>query len=318
VSPGTSSGTPCVSVVVPTYCRREYLFEALESLLAQSYGEFEVIVGNDGGTDYIEPVKRRFVDDRIVWVDHPVRLGLLGNMLDGFARARGRFLATLHDDDRWDSEFLATLVAALEADDTISVAFSDHFIIDRHGHVDAARSDSNSGAWGRDRLAPGVHRPFHRMAVVDGSIPVQCAAVFRREALDLDNFPVRAGTKYDRWLVRELARGGAGAYYVPPRLAFYRSHAEQQTATGPLENARAGVYLYERFLADPELDDIPRAALRRILAGEHYAAAVALIRNGQSRSARHHLAQALALRIRPRFGLALAASLLPRAVVSRL
>lgn len=313
----TAERGPRVSVVVPTYCRRDYLYEALESLMTQTYTSFEVIVGNDGGPSYIEPAKRRFADDRIVWVDHPTRLGLLGNILDGFARARGRFLATLHDDDRWDREFLATLVAQLEADDTLSVAFCDHFIIDQDGQVDAVRSDASSAAWGRNRLAPGVHRPFHRLGVVDRTIPMQCAAVFRRDALDLANFPLAANTKYDLWLAYEMARGGAGAYYAPARLAFYRSHAKQQTATGRLENARSGLYLYQRFLADPELRDIPRAALRALLADEHYGAAVAQIRDGQPRRARRHLVRALALRIRPRFGLAVVASFMPHAIVGR-
>lgn len=305
--------------MVPTYCRRDYLFQALESLLNQSYASFEVIVGNDGGFEYIEPVKRRFIDDRIVWVDHPERLGLLGNMLDGFDRARGRFVATLHDDDRWDPEFLATLIPHLEADESLSVAFCDHFIIDQDGGVDAAHSDENSAAWGRDRLLAGVHRPFHRLAVVDGTIPVQCAAVFRRDALDLANFPLAANTKFDRWLAYELARGGAGAYYVPARLASYRIHPEQQTVLGRLENARSGVYLYERFLTDPELSGIPEACLRSLLANEHYAAAVALIRDGQSRLARRHLARALSLRrIRPRLGLAVGASFLPHSVARKL
>jgi glycosyltransferase involved in cell wall biosynthesis len=124
VSDAALERAPRVSVVVPTYCRRDYLFEALESLLAQSYTSFEVIVGNDGGPAYIEPVKRRFADERIVWIDHKERLGLLGNMLDGFARARGSFLATLHDDDRWDPEFLATSVPLLEGDERLSVVTS--------------------------------------------------------------------------------------------------------------------------------------------------------------------------------------------------
>ena len=311
---------PRVSVIVPTYTRRAYLFDALESILSQTYADFEVIVGNDGGPEHIEPVKRRFSDGRIVWVDHQARKGLLGNQLDGFARARGEYLATVHDDDRWAPELLATLVPRLEADSSISVAFCDHYIIDQGGEVDVPASDANSSAWGRDRLSAGVHRPFRRMAVIDGSIPIQCAAVFRRDALDLADFPIDAGTKYDVWLRRQMARGEAGAYYEPARLAFYRAHPTQQTATGKLENARSGVYIFERFLEDPELTDIPRESLKTALAKEHYAAAVALIREARPRLARHHLSRALRLERRPwpRVGLALIATFMPRALASRL
>lgn len=313
------TAAPCVSVIVPTYSRRDYLYEALDSLLAQTFHDIEVIVGNDGGPDYIAPVKARVRDPRIVWADHPQRLGLLGNMLDGFGRARGRYLATLHDDDLWDPGLLAALVPALDADPTVTVAFCDHYLIDDHGTVDARGSDHSSRAWGREGLAAGVHRPFHRMAAVDGTIPIQCAAVFRRDALDLDGFPREANTKYDRWLAFEMARRGGASYYVPQRLAYYRIHARSQTSTGRLENARSGIYVYSRFLTDSELARIAEPELRRLLAGEHYGAATALIRGGEGRAARSHLRRAVALGgMRSRVLLAAGASLLPARVARRL
>ena len=312
------SASPRVSVVLATYNRRGFLCQALDSLLAQSYPDFEVIVGNDGGADYIEPVKQHFADERIAWVDHGVRKGLLDNTLDGFSRARGEFLAILQDDDRWAPDLLARLVPRLEADPTINVAFSDHFIIDRDGGVDLAATDRNSAAWGRDRLAPGVHRPFRRLAVIDGTIPIQCAAVFRRSALDVSAFPLEAGPKFDRWLSWEMARGNAGAHYEPARLAYYRSHPGQQTVTGGLENAEAGIYIFQRFLEEPELADLPRASLRALLAADRYGAGVALIRRGHPRAARRQLLEALRLRPRPRTGAAMLASLLPVAIATRL
>jgi len=301
-------------VVVATYNRRAYLCEALESLFAQTYRDFEAIVGNDGGPDYIEPVRERFADERIVWADHAARRGMLANTLDGFRRARGEFLAILQDDDRWAPELLARLVPRLEADPTINVAFSDHFIIDQDGAIDLAGTDSNSAAFGRDRLAAGVHRPFRRLAVIDEAIPIQCAAVFRKRALDLSAFPAQAGTKFDRWLTWELAAGDAGAYFEPARLAYYRSHPGQQTVTGALENAQAGIYIFRRFLEEPVPADLPRAPLRAALAAQHHGAGVALIRARQPRAARRQLYQALRLRPRPRTGAALLFSLLPRSL----
>jgi glycosyltransferase involved in cell wall biosynthesis len=303
---------------MPTYCRREYLCEALESVLRQTYDDFEVIVGNDGGTTYIAPVKRQFRDERIVWVDHNVRKGLLGNVLDGFGRARGRYVATLHDDDRWEPALLGTLIQPLESDPALSVAFCDHFIIDKEGRVDFVRSDQSSVAWGRDRLAAGVHRPFEALAIIEQALPVQCAAVFRRDALDLSNFPNAAGTYYDLWLARQLARGGAGAYYVPRRLASIRIHPDSQSSVGRWENARSGIYLHRLFLNDPELAHLPRRPLRRKLAVDHYGVGVSLIRDGRRRPARRHLVTSLALYARARTGLALVASLVPPSIGRRL
>jgi len=310
--------TPTVSVVIPTYCRHQYLVEALDSLLAQTYPEFEAIVGNDGGSEYIEPVKEKFTDGRIRWVDHSARKGLFGNTLDGFTRAEGKYVATLHDDDRWDPRFLETLVPPLEQDPSISVAFCDIHIIDEHGRVDPRLSDAFARANGRADLQRGVHRPIYKMAVADKTLPMQVSAVFPRERLRLPSFPAQAGTAYDLWLARQMARDGAGAWYEPARLAFCRQHPKSQTSARTLENARANVYLYRQFLADPELDAVPRRPLRRQLAGHHYAAAVNLIRDGQRQAARKELAGALAVGGTRRVALALAASLLPTSVGRRL
>jgi hypothetical protein len=190
--------------------------------------------------------------------------------------------------------------------------------MDERGRIDLEHTDRCSAMWGRDRLAPGVHRPFHRIAIVDQSLPMQCAAVFRRDALDLANFPLEVGTLYDLWLARQMARGGAGAYYVPERLASIRIHSESQSSLGRLENSQSGVYVHRMLLADPELRDVPRRPLQVKLAANHYGAAVCLIRDGRSRSARRYLIRSLALDRRPRAGLALAASFLPRALATRL
>jgi len=310
--------TPTVSVVIPTYRRRGYLIEALGSVVGQTYADFEAIVGNDSGAEYIEPVKAKFGDERIRWVDHPTRKGMCGNILDGFGRARGRFVATLHDDDRWDSRFLEALVPRLEQDRTLSVAFCDHHVIDEHGDVDGELSDAFTSGTGRARLRRGVQRPIYELAVVDNGLAMNVAAVFRRDRLGLPTFPRQAGTSYDLWLSREMARGGAGAWYEPTRLAFYRQHPDSQMSARTLENARANIYLYQRFLADPELDVVPRKALRRLLARHRYTLAVGLIRTGHPRTARTQLMRALATGGSPRVGLALAATFLPAHVGRRL
>ena len=310
--------TPTVSVVIPTYRRPEYLVEALGSLIGQAYRDFEAIVGNDGGLDYITPVKAKFSDERIRWVDHPARKGMFGNILDCFGRARGRYVATLHDDDRWDPRFLEMLVPPLEQDRSISVAFSDHHVIDEHGEVDAELSDAFTRATGRARLRRGVHRPIYEMVLIDRGLAMNVSAVFRRDRLGLSTFPTQAGVAYDLWLGRQMARGGAGAWYEPTRLAFYRQHPSSETSARTLDNARANIYLYQRFLADPELAVVRRDALRRRLAHHRYSLAVGLIRADRPRAARRELVRSLADGGPPRAGLALGATLLPAHVRRRL
>ena len=284
---------PRVSVVVPTYRRPQLLVEALGSILGGSYSDLEVLVVNDGVEDDLAPARSQYPDPRVRWITRPQRLGMLENNLDAFRLARGEFIAQLDDDDRWTPELLSTLMPILERHAEVVVAFADHYVIDAGGAVDAAASDENSRLWGRTSLAEGVHRPFGRLAVVDRSIPLQCAAVFRRNALDLRAYSAQIGCCWDTWTSYLLARGGDAAWYVPERLSFYRWHPGSDTASGVDANALSFIYCWERFLKDDALA-ASRSDIREQLAAVQFRLATKLLRDGDSRRARYHARRAAA------------------------
>lgn len=107
--------TPAVSVIVPTYNRRDYLLATLKSVLAQTYRDFEVIVVNDGSPDdtatAIEPL---LATGRVRHVWQP-NTGPSHARNRGLAEARGEFVALLDDDDLWPAEKLAWQVDELRA-----------------------------------------------------------------------------------------------------------------------------------------------------------------------------------------------------------
>jgi glycosyltransferase involved in cell wall biosynthesis len=285
------------------------LIESLSSVLSGDFTDFEVLVANDGDEDDIAAVREQFTDPRI---ERPENLGMLANNVDAFARARGEFIAHLDDDDFWAPGLLSTLVPALEANDDIVVAFCDHYVVDADGVVDEALTEANSSLWGRATLAGGAHRDIRKLAAVNQSIAVQCAAVFRKRALDLNGYPDAVGVAWDTWTSYLLGQGGGSAWYVPQRLAYYRAHGGGQTARGLLANAQAGVYIFDQFLNDPALE--PWAAVFKArLAGSHHRLATELIRGGHGHEARRHALRALALRPSARAAaFALAACVAPR------
>jgi glycosyltransferase involved in cell wall biosynthesis len=109
-----NSSSPRVSVIVPTFNRPEFLPRALESLRAQTFEDFEVIVVNDAGKPVEELALAHGPGGKVTYF----RLGR--NVDRAAARnaalrlARGRYVAYLDDDDRFLPAHLATLVAALE------------------------------------------------------------------------------------------------------------------------------------------------------------------------------------------------------------
>jgi GT2 family glycosyltransferase len=105
---------PMVSVIVPTHDRPDTLRVALESILAQTYRDFEIVVVNDHGVD-VQHVLAGLADEgRISYVRHAVNRGLAAARNTGLGVARGRFIAYLDDDDRFYPEHLETLLSTLQ------------------------------------------------------------------------------------------------------------------------------------------------------------------------------------------------------------
>jgi GT2 family glycosyltransferase len=232
----------------------------------------------------------RFSDPRIKYERNPRNLGMGLNCWTALARASGKYVATLHDDDAWEPDFLASLVPALERDDTLSVAFCDHQVVDEGGALDATATEENTRRWHRDRLPAGTVRPFTEAAIVWQAVPAAMAALFRKSAIDWGDFPAEVGTYYDIWLAYQAARTGAGAHYDPRRLTRYRVHGQSETrswgsAAGRLKAMRQAEFVYRRYLEDPGLAAI-RATIAGLYARKAVSLAAALIEAGQVEEAR--------------------------------
>jgi glycosyltransferase involved in cell wall biosynthesis len=270
---------------MPTYRRPHYLIESLGSVLASTYTDFEVIVHNDGEEADLSPVRERLPDPRIRWITNSERLGVVANHLDAFPKARGEFIAFLDDDDLWTPELLATLVAPLEEHPDVVVAFADHYVIDANGDIDWPLTEDNSSRYTRATLAPGRHESYVKQAAIDQFIPVQCAAVFRKDALSPSDF--NYGVSWDLWTAYLLARSGGDAWYVPQRLALYRAHSASITRAGLKDTAGRRIGAMTRFLEDETLRPWT-PVLRRRLAEGHHRLATEQLRDGDIADARHN------------------------------
>lgn len=106
---------PLVSVVVATYNRSNVLALALQSLIAQTFKEWECWVIGDACTDDTETVVRSLGDARIQFHNLPTNVGeQSGPNNEGVKRSRGRYIAYLNHDDLWFPDHLETLLAAFE------------------------------------------------------------------------------------------------------------------------------------------------------------------------------------------------------------
>jgi glycosyltransferase involved in cell wall biosynthesis len=105
---------PTVSVIMPAYNAKRYVEQTIRSVLAQTFGDFEFIIVDDGSTDGTLPILQRFAneDSRIVVISRP-NTGIVGALNDSIAKARGEFLARMDADDICLPERFAKQVAYL-------------------------------------------------------------------------------------------------------------------------------------------------------------------------------------------------------------
>jgi len=101
-----------VSVVIPCYNQAHFLGEAIESVLAQSYPNFEIIVVDDGSTDDTSEVARRYPGVRLVRQENK---GLSGARNAGLAHSEEEYVVFLDADDRLLPDALETVLEHLEA-----------------------------------------------------------------------------------------------------------------------------------------------------------------------------------------------------------
>ncbi len=118
-----SANGPLVTVLLPTYNRRDYLPDALGSVVRQTYRNLQIIVANDGGDD-VRDIVEAFGDGRIAYLTREVNRGKAATLNEALAQAEGRYVAYIDDDDLWYPHHVATLVAALEGSTECQVAYS--------------------------------------------------------------------------------------------------------------------------------------------------------------------------------------------------
>ena len=128
---------PSVSVVIPTYNRSWGLVRSVESVLSQSFADFEIIIVDDCSPDDTPEVVASIQDPRIRYFRQPQNVGVAENWGTGLRLAQGKFVSFLMDDDFYQPDFLANRVVHLESNPSRVVVFSSYELRDLKGNLTA-------------------------------------------------------------------------------------------------------------------------------------------------------------------------------------
>ncbi len=290
---------PLVSVIIPTYNRPKYLKQAIESAVKQTYKNIEIIVSDDCSPENPQKIVDSFNDVRIRFRRNPKNLGISLNVIPAFKEARGKYVASLNDDDIWNEDFLEKLVGHLEANPNLVLAFCDHYVMDSDSKIDYAATEENTQNWKRDQLKEGIYQPFYDLALVHQAVASAVATVIRKDAIEWNDFVPQMGPLWDLYLTYLACRGGGAAYYYPERLSKYRVHTESVTVASGRKNAqakirasKANIFCNRQFMDDERLQEFKGYFTEKWLHA-HTTLAIGLLRAEQVAEARPYLLRAL-------------------------
>ena len=247
---------PLVSVIMPAYNTEKYIAESIQSVLDQSYTNWELLVVDDGSTDQTAEIVRAFAakDGRVKYLFQQ-NGGQSKARNTGIQNAGGSLLAFLDSDDVWLPEKLQLQMRTMVAT-KVDVVYSNGFVIYEPGAA--------SGPSDFPIIAGSVEGPkMFDLLLLLNFIPVQ-SVVLRREVFD------KAGPfdesllceDYDLWL--KIAASGASFYGMSEKLIKYRRHPTATTH----ENSKLlqpMLRVVSRHIETSALDDRKkRARVRRL------------------------------------------------------
>jgi glycosyltransferase involved in cell wall biosynthesis len=222
ISMAVSTKHPEVSVVIPSYNRGAMLIEAVESVLAQSFTDIEIIVIDDGSTDPTEALIQPYLD-RITF-RRQQNAGVAAARNHGIRLARGAFICFLDSDDQWRPNKLAVQLAVARSRPEYGLIASEIQAFDDRGLVE-----------GRGKASMYKIRNGRVLDDLLFSNWIQTSTVMvRRECLEkVGGFDEDVGQFGEDWLLWMRIAAEYPIYFVPEALVLYRMHEVSLTSHRP-------------------------------------------------------------------------------------
>lgn len=124
---------PAISIIMSVYNGAKYLREAIDSILNQTFTDFEFIIINDGSTDKTGEILKQYDDDRIVMIHNNENIGLTKSLNKGIQISKGKYVARMDGDDISMAERIEKQVQFMEKNKNVEVLGTDYYTIDESG-----------------------------------------------------------------------------------------------------------------------------------------------------------------------------------------
>lgn len=235
----TDTSKDLVSIVIPTYNHAEYLGKCLDSVLRQTYRNWEAIVVNNHSQDNTAEVVGGFSDPRIRMIDFKNNGIIAASRNEGIRQARGEFIAFLDSDDSWYPEKLKRCLEKLEAGaDLVS-----------HGMCYI-----KDGKRWKDVMCGPAKMAEYSNLLYNGSCITISATIVRKKNLEsvfcFDEDPaIVTAEDYELWL--KLAKGKIRTFFINDVLGEYACH-DKNLSKQTIRHLEASLTVINKHFAQNE------------------------------------------------------------------
>src|SRR6185369_13429688 len=241
---------PKVTISIPAYNYAHYLPDAIESVLNQSFSDFELLVIDNCSTDNTREVVEAYIahDKRVRYICNESNIGLVGNLNRSLSHARGEYVKILCADDLLESTCLEKMVLILDSNPNVSLVASRRMLV--NGELKPITSVGYSHREGIFRGVDVINR-----CLINGNLIGEPSAVLFRRNQSSRGFNIEYMQMIDVEMWFYLLSQGDFAY-IPENLCFLRQHEGQGTKDSlktfaylPEENR-----LFDAFIREPFVD----------------------------------------------------------------
>lgn len=222
-----------VSICIPTFSRLNYLKQAVQSALNQTYKNIEICVSqNPKGTIPDRDIQTWCAIEAakgiLLYTSNKENLGLTGNLNVLAAKAKGNYLIFLGDDDLLHPDFVKNLIYAAE-NSNADIVFCNQYFIDREGVILEKETRELNVLYKRNTLNKGL-LPDAVKTIFNNSVPLS-ASLIKKELFSTYTFNQELNTPEFPFFLR-IALNNGKFFYVNRQLAYYRLHNNSETSRG--------------------------------------------------------------------------------------
>jgi glycosyltransferase involved in cell wall biosynthesis len=218
--------SPQISIALPVYNGENYLKDALDSLLSQSYENFELIIGDNASTDTTKKICESYAkkDRRIRYFRHDTNIGAAANYNYVFELAKGEYFKWAAHDDVCSPDYLQSCVEKLDSDPSIVLCCPKEIAIDEDSEIIKNYMDKYRQL--KHLSSTSTHQRFYDLSCLNHG----CYMVFglTRTATLKQTPKIANYLGSDRVLLAELSL--LGRFWESPEPIYFRRHSEQYCA----------------------------------------------------------------------------------------